>query len=986
MELERFREIRALYDRVIDLPLNEREGHLRELQLDEATIAEVMALMVKSETAFAAELAAPMKNLLIAAAPAPGSVLGVWRLMREIGRGGMGAVYLVERCDGHFEQTAALKFLKGLPSAERQDYFTRERQLLARLTHPNIARLYDGGATGDGQPWLVMEYVDGLNIDDYCRARALQTDAILKLFVEACHGVAFAHRQLIVHCDIKPSNLLVNAEGRAILLDFGIARLTDPALPLSPTCPTSPATTASAVQAYTPRYSSPEQREGGHVSTLSDIYSLGVLLNELLTAVAKPVGKSVGKPDRELAAIVSRATHTDPQRRYASVDALTDDLNRYQTNQPVQALPATYSYVARKLLVRRWPLVLAGAAFVATVAGFTAKVVVESQRAIGAEQRALNERDRAKLAEGRALAERDATVLAQAETLRERDRATEAEKSASAQRDRAIGAEQSALKDRDTTRLAQVETVRQRDRARQTSDFLVSIFDASRPNAEFGDVPASRLITLAEDRVERELAGQAETQAELFGVLATVQAIMGNSNKARENYQRAIVLERKLNRPLALAALLDKLAILRVSQQGVTGAEAEAREALALYEKHAPNTREAAETMASLGHILSILGKFDEGGKLLYRALAMQEAMQKQHQSNASAGVATVLISLGQHSMRIDQPVLAIEQFRRGLGVTATLVGDEHPRYLSDEEVFVRALNATQNHAEAETRARRILALRRKLDGDESNNVGTILNELARVLASTGRTREAIPLFEEGAAIHAKRSGKQSTRYALMLNNIANVHFRMGNLHKAVPLMEEAVAIVEQTVPSDADLTVKARMRSNLGMLHNGVRQPERAMKPLQLAYETRRAALGDEHALTIESELRLADAVLQTGKLADAVSRLARIKARTPIKDPIDQLTYDRLSALVEAERGNLDAAISQLAAIEERRFKALGTGSISAWIATLDRAELLHQRNGTGDRAEAARLAATVIENIRQSADPDAPAVLRAARLQGP
>lgn len=278
MEADRYQTIRALYNRLIDLPYSQREARLREWQCDEATIADVMSVMLKDETAFAVQLAAPIQDLLVAAAPALGSILGVWRVGREIGQGGMGAVYLVERCDGHFEQTAALKFLKGLPSGERLDYFTRERQLLARLTHPNIARLYDGGKTNAGRPYLVMEYVDGLHIDDYCRAKALQEDAILKLFIEACHGVAFAHRQLIIHCDIKPSNLIINTEGRAILLDFGIARLTDPTLPA----------TIRIADAYTPRYASPEQREGGQVSTLSDIYSFGVLLKELLTVIGKP--------------------------------------------------------------------------------------------------------------------------------------------------------------------------------------------------------------------------------------------------------------------------------------------------------------------------------------------------------------------------------------------------------------------------------------------------------------------------------------------------------------------------------------------------------------------------------------------------------------------------------------------------------------------------------------------------------------------------
>ena len=156
-----------------------------------------------------------------------GDRLGAWRLVRRLAKGGMGAVYLAERADGHFEQRAAIKLIRGVPSAEMLAHFTRERQILATLQHPNIARLLDGGSTPAGQPYLVMEYVEGEPIDAYCKAHALPLDARLRLFEEVCGAVQFAHQRLIVHCDLKPSNVLVRADGTPVLLDFGIAKLLD---------------------------------------------------------------------------------------------------------------------------------------------------------------------------------------------------------------------------------------------------------------------------------------------------------------------------------------------------------------------------------------------------------------------------------------------------------------------------------------------------------------------------------------------------------------------------------------------------------------------------------------------------------------------------------------------------------------------------------------------------------------------------------------
>lgn len=391
MTPERFAELKRLFAAVADLPHAERAGELRRMGADEELAAEVLALHAAATATTC--VSSPIAAALASASrqPAAGDTLGIWRLESEIGCGGMGSVFLAERSDGCFRQRAAVKLLRGFPHRETLALFARERQLLATLSHPRIARLLDGGATEQGQPYLVMEHVDGLHIDEHCRRHNLGIRDVLTLFLKASDAVAFAHRQLVVHCDLKPSNLLINRECRPVLLDFGIARLVDRV--------GAESAPGEAAPAFTPRYASPEQRSSGTVSTASDIYSLGVLLGEL---VAEAAGRErLGAlRRRELDAIVGLATRHDPAERYATVNAFTADIRRFLTQRPVHALSGRTGYVMRKLLARRWPWAAVAAVFLLTVAGFTSRVVIESRRARAAEQAALKERDRAQQISG----------------------------------------------------------------------------------------------------------------------------------------------------------------------------------------------------------------------------------------------------------------------------------------------------------------------------------------------------------------------------------------------------------------------------------------------------------------------------------------------------------------------------------------------------------------------------------------------------------
>lgn len=406
MQREAFARVKALFDELSDLPDTERESRLAALDDDPAIVDEVRALL--AQTALGTNRIAQPVLLALARVAGDelkvGDSLGVWTLVGEIGHGGMGTVYRAQRNDGHFEQVAAIKLLRGIPDATALTLLARERQILARLSHPNIARLIDGGATPAGQPYLVLEYVEGEPIDAYARRLALDVPAIVRLVLAVVDAVGFAHQRLVVHCDLKPGNILVGADGRPILLDFGISQLLNESVA---------AEAALMQQAYTPGYASPEQRAGASLSTATDVYGLGRVLDELVR------GDDATALPAPLRAIVARATADDPARRYVSAVALADDLRRWLDGRAVDAMRANRWYRARCYL-RRNALAfgLGAAAVVALVGGLVGT--------LASLQEARAERARAQTAAARA--ERTADFLGNLLSAVDPDRARDLDK------------------------------------------------------------------------------------------------------------------------------------------------------------------------------------------------------------------------------------------------------------------------------------------------------------------------------------------------------------------------------------------------------------------------------------------------------------------------------------------------------------------------------------------------------------------------------
>ncbi len=417
--------LKEVFHAVRELPSAARDGFLaRECGSDQQLREKVEALLKSDGTSetFLADPSAQLVADAFNAAPEPsvaGRMIDRYRIIREIGRGGMGAVYLAERADDEYQKQVALKLIKrGMDTDSVLRHFRNERQILAGFDHPNIARLLDGGTSDDGLPYFVMEFVEGLPIDEYCDTHALSIAARLQLFREICAAVSYAHRHLVIHRDIKRSNILVTAEGVPKLLDFGIAKiLQEDGAPLA---------TLTGQRLMTPEYASPEQARGERVTTASDVYSLGVVLYELLTGqspyrlttrTSAEISHAISNQQPERPSTVSRgasfqlaasrdlksratalrgdldnivlmALRKEPERRYQSVEQFAEDIRRHLENRPVLARKDTSGYRATKFVRRNKTALTAAAVVLLVLVGGIIATSWQAQKARATQARA----------------------------------------------------------------------------------------------------------------------------------------------------------------------------------------------------------------------------------------------------------------------------------------------------------------------------------------------------------------------------------------------------------------------------------------------------------------------------------------------------------------------------------------------------------------------------------------------------------------------
>lgn len=735
MDAERYARVRALFDAVSDLAPEAREAALRASGEAEEVVARVRAMLASlgATAEFITPVAAMLGSLASAELEA-GARLGAWTLERKIGEGGMGTVYAARRSDGHFEQAAAVKLLRGMPSAAALEYLARERQILASLTHPNIARLLDGGATPQGQPFLVMEYLDGVAIDRHCRAQHPDAAALLRLLIPVCEAVAYAHARLVVHCDLKPSNILVRADGRPCLLDFGIARV------LGDADRAQPSSISQRARAFTPGFASPEQEAGGVVATASDIYSLGRLVEHL----AECAGIAL---DGELRALIERATAADPAARYATAAMLAQEMQRYLDRETLQAIPPRLAYRSRKWLQRRWPLALAGGLFALTVAGFTWQLARDRDRALAAERAALAERDRATAAEqaSRQISDFIVSILDGANPD-----AGGQEVPVSTLVDQALKridadlAGQPAVQSELYATLADVQTqLRVPDQAQASFEQAIAL-----------ERPLGRPLVLAR----------------LLGRLARHLRSNGSMEAAAAHARESLMLYRGLGSDAPQKELIQAIralgAILLDTTQTDEGMQL-LREAAAAAEALDPAGGLLADVLVDLGVKLHELGQYPEAESALRRSVKIREdiAGDEPERLNAQEMLARILVSRGQFGQAEALLRHALERRRaldgaEDVGIPWRL--SELARVLDDDG---RSLEALPLFAEA-------VALGERKFGVDSVHHAVLLQNQARCQYRAGDLKSARANYQRSLAALTRLWGADNPGIATVRSNL----------------------------------------------------------------------------------------------------------------------------------------------------------------------------------------------------------------------
>ncbi len=751
----------------------------------------------------------------------PGDRLGRWRLTSLLGAGGMGRVFEAERDDGLYHQRVAVKLLRGLHGPEGLARLARERQILATLAHPHIARLIDGGTTAQGHPYLVMEHVQGVAIDAWCRQAPRRLVEVLALLQQVGQAVAAAHRQLVLHCDIKPANVLVTAEGRAMLLDFGIAQLEGE-------------NTAGLGLALTPDYASPEQAAGGGLTVASDVFGLGRLMQSLL-----PLATDSAARADEWRAIGTRATAADPEARYPSVTALLDDLQRLQLHQALQALPPTPGYRLRKALRRRWPWALAGCAAVAGAAAFTLGLVAERDHARSAEQRALSEA---------------ATTG-------------------------------------------------------QVSGFIVGLFrDADPRQAGRPDLPAHELLRRGRERAGAELAGQLAQQAAISRVLAEAFENLGRSDEAEPLYEQAAALQGSgaLQRPLAAAESLARLATLRANTFRFAEAEAPARRSLEERLARLPDDAlEVADARNTLGMVLSRLSRFGEAQPLLEQALEVR----RRRLDPEGLEVATTLHNLGFLHHNAERWSQGEALYREALALKRKRLPPQHLSVLNTMENLAQVLSLQQRLGEAEPLWRELLEQRRLVHGARSWQLSNTLNSLASQLQDAGRLQEAVQRYRE--ALAADPNPENALTRAVTWNNLASALEDQGDAAAAETAYRHSLAL-RLAHNGEQDLGV-ARVQHNLGrfLLRQGLLPEAQVLARQSLA--TRLALHSAGHSEIAMSRLLLAELHLRRAELDAAAALLHEVLPHEAALPAPRRAWAARVAALLAQARGQREEALTQ-------------------------------------------------------------------------
>jgi len=721
---DRWQQLSPYLDQALEMPSEERAAWLASLRAENPSLAALLQTLLDEHLTLAEEHFLEHSPITLAEPPAlAGQSVGAYTLVSLIGQGGMGSVWLARRSDGRFERQAAVKFLNvGLVGRGGEERFKREGRILGRLAHPHIAELLDAGVSFTGQPYLVLEYVDGHHISDYCDRCSLGVEARIRLFLDVLTAVSHAHANLIVHRDIKPSNVLVTNDGQAKLVDFGIAKLLEEAgQSATPTL-----LTRESGAALTPEYAAPEQVTGAPVTTATDVYALGVLLYVLLTGQhpAGPEPLSTAKlvkaivetepehpsdvvlrsdaeaktlhvnaasrgttPERlqralrgDLDTILSKTLKKNSQERYASVTAFAADLGRYLRHEPITARPDTLAYRAAKFMRRnRAAVALTALAVAATVAGLTG-------------------------------------TLVQARTARR-------------QRDVAY---------------------RERDRAQRITDFMTGMFKVSDPSETAGNaVTAREILDKASKDIDTGLTRDPELQAQMMHAMGTVYDNLGLYDQAQSLLERAIQVSRGADgatNPEALRAM-DYLGFI-LMQEGHPGeGEKLQRQALDVQRRTlGPEHPDTLGTMSDLSATLEEEGHLEEAITLCRDALEKKRRILGVTDHRTIAVMDNLAVMLGVNGQLVESEQLE----RETIELERRVYGPDHLGVLTSMGNQADALYLMGRYAEAKQLLRQTLDIQLRVLGPDHPETARSVYNLGCLAARAGRRNEAFLFLGRG--------------------------------------------------------------------------------------------------------------------------------------------------------------------------------------------------------------------------------------------
>ena len=772
---QRWQRVSGHLDRALDLPPPERDACLAELRAaDPETAADVESMLAEHRVLSAEGFLDIAASLPSPDPPLAGITIGAYTLVSPVGHGGMGTVWLAERSDGRFEGQAAVKLLNtALVGRSAEERFKREGTILARLTHPHIARLIDAGVTAGGRPYLVLEHVAGRHINQYCNDERLGIEQRIRLLIDVLAAVAHAHANLVVHRDLKPSNVMVTRDGQVKLLDFGIAKL----LEANDQVSDPSALTMDAGHLLTPKHAAPEQVTGGRITTATDVYSLGVLLYELLSgahptsvdartpagfvkaitdteptplsaavrasmepeAVNRLADERATTPDRlrrmlrgDLDTILGKALKKNPAERYVSAAEFADDLRRYLDDEPIAARPDASVYRAAKF-VRRHRHVLAAA-----MAGVLLVVLLIAFYTV----RLKAERDRARL---------------------------------------------------------------QADKAAKVSELLTGLFTGADPYRTPGekDPTVRNLLDSGAERIARELADQPELQAEMFTVIGRTYERMGLRARALPLLEQAVAIGRRALGPehVHLAQSLNDLGVLHRDDGNLVAAQPLLEESLAMRRRLlGAEDKDVAVTLVELGRVLDDAGRLDEAEQDFREALRIRRKLfGEEHRETATSKNELGLLLWRRGDLVNAEPLL-----RENVATTLRALGPGHPNTASARGNLALLLISKGEAAAAEKLLRESWAIARRELGPAHRQTTQIVNNLAAAIELQGRFAEAQSLLETGLRETRATLAEDDARVLVFIANLARVRLARGDVAAAEAALRSVLATRQKLYPSDA--------------------------------------------------------------------------------------------------------------------------------------------------------------------------------------